>query len=207
MPELRIETVAEPLASDLRACWAAAHLVARAQHVGALPSLTEAQELGRPLLAAALTGLAVHGVARDAGLALRTALTGEDFRLLLEAAHDQLEQSPIPAGTWPVLTPLLGEELLAALVDVSAASLRRYSQGVRTTPGSVAQRLHFLALLVADLSGAYNEYGIRRWFGRPRQQLGGLAPYDLLVHGFDADARPALRVRELVDGLTAAGAA
>jgi hypothetical protein len=207
MPELRIDSVAEPLASDVRASWSAAHLVARAQHVGALPSLADAQELGRPLLEAALSGLAAHGVARDACLALRTAATGEDFRLLLEAAHDQLEQSPIPAGTWPVLTRLLGEELLAGLVDVSAASLRRYSQGVRTTPEVVAQRLHFLALLVADLSGAYNEYGIRRWFARPRQQLGGRTPYELLEHGFDADGKPAQRVRELVDSLTAAGAA
>jgi hypothetical protein len=106
-----------------------------------------------------------------------------------------------------VLTRLLGEELLAGLVDVSAASLRRYSQGVRTTPEVVAQRLHFLALLVADLSGAYNEYGIRRWFARPRQQLGGRTPYELLEHGFDADGKPAQRVRELVDSLTAAGAA
>ena len=207
MPELRIESVAEPLASDVRASWSAAHLIARAQHVGALPSLPRAQELGRPLLEAALSGLAAHGVARDACLALRTAVTAEEFRSLVDAAHDQLEQSPIPAGTWPVLTQLLGEELLAALVDVSAASLRRYSQGVRTTPELVAQRLHFLALLIADLSGAYNSYGIRRWFARARQQLGGLSPYDLLVRGFDVDGKPAQRVRELVDSLAAAGAA
>jgi hypothetical protein len=207
MPELRIDSVAEPLASDVRASWSAAHLVVRAQHVGALPSLAEDQELGRPLLAAALSGLAAHGVARDACLALRSAVTAEDFRVLVDAANDQLAQSPIPAGTWPVLTKLLGEELLAGLVDVSPASLRRYSQGVRTTPEVVAQRLHFLALLVADLSGAYNEYGIRRWFARPRQQLGGRSPYDLLVCGFDADGKPAQRVRELVDGLAAGGAA
>ncbi|MDX6257844.1 MAG: hypothetical protein QOJ11_4178 [Frankiales bacterium] len=207
MLELRIDSVAEPLASDVRAAWAAAHLVARAQYVGALPSLPAGQELGRPLLEAVLSGLAAHGVARDACLALRSARTGEEFRLLLEAANEQLEQSPIPAGTWPALCRALGEELLAGLVDVSAASLRRYSQGARTTPQLVAQRLHYLALLVADLSGAYNDYGVRRWFTRQRQQLGGLAPCELLAHGFDADGKPAQRVRELVDSLSAAGAA
>jgi hypothetical protein len=207
MPELRIESVAEPLASDPASAWAAAHLVARAQYVGALGSLPAAQELGRPLLEAVLSGLAGRGVARDACLALRTATSAHDSRLLLEAAHDQLEQSPIPAGTWPVLAPVLGEELLSGLLDVSPASLRRYSQGSRTTPELVAQRLHFLALLVADLSGAYNEYGIRRWFARQRQQLGGLSPYEVLARGFDADGKAAARVRELVDSLAAAGAA
>src|ERR1700712_1810122 len=206
MPELRIESVAEPLASDPTAAWSAAHLVARAQYVGALGSLPEAQELGRPLLEAVLSGLAGRGVARDACLALRTATTTGDYRGLLEAAHEQLEQSPIPAGTWPVLTPLLGEELLSGRVDVSPASLRRYGQGSRTTPELVAQRLHFLALLVADLSGAYNDYGIRRWFARQRQQLGGQSPYEVLARGFDADGRPAQRVRELVDSLAAGSA-
>ncbi len=207
MPHLRIESVSEPLASDVRAAWAAAHLVARAQYVGALPTLPEGQVLGRALLEAVLSGLAAHGVARDACLALRGAASGEDFRVLLEAAHDQLEHSPIPAGTWPVLLQVLGEELLSALVDVSAASLRRYSHGVRTTPELVAERLHFVALLVADLSGAYNEYGIRRWFARQRQQLGGRSPYELLAHGFDAEGKSAQRVRDLVDSLAAAGAA
>lgn len=207
MLELRIDSVDEPLASDARASWAAAHLVARSQYVGALPSLPGSQVLNRSLLEAALCGLAAQGVARDAQLGLRTALSAAELRVLLEAAHDQLEQSPMPAGTWPVLLDVLGEELLAALVDVSQASLRRYSRGLRPTPGPVAHRLHFLALLVADLSGAYNEYGIRRWFARQRHQLGGVSPYELLVHGFDADGKEAQQVRELAESLLSAGAA
>src|SRR5215471_2071409 len=46
----------------------------------------------------------------------------------------------------------------------------------RSTPDDVAARLHFLSLIVGDLSGAYNEIGIRQWFGRKRAQLDGRAP-------------------------------
>jgi hypothetical protein len=37
-----------------------------------------------------------------------------------------------------------------------------------------------LSLIVGDLSGAYNEIGMRQWFDRKRAQLGGRAPSDLL---------------------------
>jgi len=206
MVALQIESVAEPLASDARAALAAAHFIARAQVVGALPALQPGQQLDRELIAAALTGLSAQGVARDALLALRTAITGEDLRKLLEAATGQLEQSPMPGGTWPVLKDELGEDLLAALVGVSTTSLRRYAQGQRPTPDAVAARLHFLALLVADLSGAYNRYGIRRWFERPRQQLDGAAPRVVLAQGFDPDGPAAERVRDMAADLASAGA-
>jgi hypothetical protein len=39
----------------------------------------------------------------------------------------------------------------------------------------VAERLHWLAMVVADLAGSYNALGIRRWFERPRALLGGAA--------------------------------
>lgn len=207
VPILRIDSVDEPLASDVRASWAAAHLVARTQFVGALPSLPEGQELGRELIAAALAGLSAQGVARDAQLALSAATTGTELRALLEAANEQMEQSPMPAGTWPVLIEVLGEELLSTLVGVSVASVRRYAQGQRATPGAVAQRLHFLALIVADLSGAYNDYGVRRWFIRARQQLDGASPSELLAPGFDPDGPEARRVRDLAASLVASGAA
>lgn len=207
MPSLQIDSVDEPLASDVRASWAAVHLIARTQFVGALPSLPEGRGLGRELIRAALAGLSAQGVARDALLALDAANTSTDLRELLEAANEQMEQSPMPAGTWPVLIEVLGEKLLSTLVDVSAASLRRYAHGQRATPGPVAQRLHFLALLVADLSGAYNDYGTRRWFARPRYQLDGASPLELLEHGFDPDGPEASRVRQLAANLVAAGAA
>lgn len=113
----------------------------------------------------------------------------------------------MPQGTWPVVLEVLGEDLLSTLLATSAASMRRYREGQRATPGPVAHRLHFLALLLADLAGAYNEYGIRRWFVRPRQRLDGRSPMEVLGSGFDPYGPDAARVRALVDALQASGAA
>ena len=90
--------------------------------------------------------------------------------------NDQLEMSPQPAGEWAPVIGTLGEELLAELVGVSVSSVRRYAGGSRATPQDVAERLHFLSLLIADLAGSYNDFGIRRWLNRPRTLLGGRSP-------------------------------
>jgi hypothetical protein len=75
---------------------------------------------------------------------------------------------------------VLGLDLLSRMLSISASSVRRYKAAARTTPDDVADRLHFLSLIVGDLSGAYNEFGVRQWFDRKRVQLGGRAPLELL---------------------------
>jgi hypothetical protein len=77
-----------------------------------------------------------------------------------------IEDSPLPDQEWTALRNTLGDGLLARLCRVSEVSLRRYAARARPTPDVVAQRLHILALIVADLRGAYNDYGVRRWFQR-----------------------------------------
>ena len=101
---------------------------------------------------------------------------------------------------------ILGAELLAGLVGISASSTRRYFAGTRATPDAVAARLHFLALVVADLAGAYNDIGIRRWFERPRKRLGGSAPARLLGEAWWPDDDGPKRVRELAASLASSPA-
>ena len=81
---------------------------------------------------------------------------------------------------WDHLMGVLSLPLLSRLLGISAISARRYKVAARTTPDDVAGRLHFLSLTVADLSGAYNEIGVRRWFDRKRAQLRGRAPSEVL---------------------------
>jgi hypothetical protein len=64
-------------------------------------------------------------------------------------------------------------EDLADLLTVSVSSLKRYQSGEPRHPDDVAARLHFLALVVGDLAGSYNEIGVRRWFHRKRTLLDG----------------------------------
>lgn len=121
--------------------------------------------------------------------------------------NDQIEMSPLPGGEWRPAVACLGEDLLAELLGVSVSSVRRYSAGARDTPQEVAERLHFVALLLADLAGSYNDYGIRRWFTRPRSALQGRRPYDALGDGFDPEGEPARQLQQLAVSLVAAGAA
>jgi hypothetical protein len=92
-------------------------------------------------------------------------------------------------------------EDLAALLGISLSSLKRYQQGDRDTPDDVAARLHFLALVVGDLAGSYNDIGIRRWFQRKRTQLDGRAPAAILDGNWDPDDPGPQRVRELARSL------
>jgi len=99
---------------------------------------------------------------------------------------------------------VLGETLLQRLTSVSPSSHRRYRSQDRATPDGVADRLHTVAMIVADLSGSYNPIGVRRWFERSRQRLASRAPQDILS-GEGASSDPGVQVvrqlaRDLVDG-------
>ena len=89
--------------------------------------------------------------------------------------------SPLPEREWRSLLGYFDAADLGALLKTSESSVKRYASDVRTTPDHIADRLHWLAITVGYLSGSYNAYGIRRWFQRPRQTLGGLNPSEALA--------------------------
>lgn len=107
---------------------------------------------------------------------------------LLAQVYERLEECPSPATEWQAVRDVLTDDaLLAALLGIGVASVRRYAKGERHCSGSVAARLHLLALLIDQLEGTYNAYGIRRWFQRPRAVLNGQAPQDRLKGAWDPD--------------------
>ena len=71
------------------------------------------------------------------------------------------------------------------------------SGATRTVPDAVADRIHFVALVTSDLAGSYNEFGLRRWWERPRVTLGGLSPRAVLVTGWKPGDEGANAVAEL----------
>ncbi|MDE2978047.1 MAG: hypothetical protein OXU63_11075 [Acidobacteriota bacterium] len=125
----------------------------------------------------------------------------EGFVRQLQQLSDALEESPVPAAEGPRLDKLLGRDLLAGLLRVSAVSLRRYLAGERAVPDAVAARLHFLALVAGDLAGAYNDIGVRRWFDRPRSLLDGRRPAELLEAEWQPEDPGPRRVRDLARAL------
>jgi hypothetical protein len=156
-----------------------------------------------PLDAGAVRQLATRvrqaGIASGAAAALNNVEppTGEELAALLRTMIAALDASPVPKFEWSGLARVLDPEQLASLLSVSLSSLNRYQSGERDTPDPIAARLHFLALVIGDLSGSYNDVGIRRWFGRKRTALGGRTPAQVLTGDWDPEDAGPERVRAL----------
>jgi hypothetical protein len=212
MPMLQTSSaVATPRNIELQ--WALVRLFVRSVAMGVLPP----QSLHAPApqaVAALLKTLGRSGLLRLAVVNLAPLLrqapaeldaeTARRMTIELEKVNDALDESPSPATEWAALRGTLGDTLLAALVGVSDASLRRYAGGQRETPQKVAERLHWLALVVGDLAGSYNAFGIRRWFERPRQQLAGRSPRTTLGPDWSVDDAQTAQVKSLAEALVGA---
>lgn len=146
------------------------------------------------------------GIGRDAAVALCTdPLLMDRVPALIAHLTDSLRASPLPRRELEVLTQTLDLEAIARMVATSPVSLRRYLSGNRDTPDDVAARIHWLALTVSDLLGAYNEIGVRRWFDRPRAALDGRSPAQVLSSGWDPDEPGPSAVQALASALTRPG--
>ncbi len=97
--------------------------------------------------------------------------------------HEVMADNPVPKAEVKGLLRVFEEDQLSRLLAISRSSVRRYLGGERSMPTAVEDRLHWLALAVGYLLGTYNEWGIRRWFDRPRALLDGRSPSDVLLEG------------------------
>jgi hypothetical protein len=211
MVDLQIESIEAPLLRSAEVASLALSLVARAQTMGFLPLREGRVELDRHFLEELAELLRRRGVASRATASLARAMQEplNDVELIdaLRATLDAVDASPHPEGEWAPARELLGDELLARLLRISASSLRRYAAGDRRTPDEVAWRLHLVARLLAALVGSYNDYGIRRWFDRRRSALDGATPAELLERAETEDDERLERLLALAEQLTGAGAA
>ena len=208
MSALHITSISDPFLSA-RSAWLGLQLVTRARTMGFLPpGIHGPVQLNGALLDGMKTCLSAVGLASAATLQLDHAETPEQLEAALEHTIEAVDASPNPAGEWGPGRELLGDDLLGRLVgDISPASLRRYASGERATPDEVAWRLHVVARLLAALLGSYNEYGIRRWFERPRAALGSRTPAQVLEAAENEDDAPLGAVIALAERLRGAGAA
>lgn len=148
------------------------------------------------------------GIGQDAAIAiLRGPSEPDRLGPLIERLNEALQESPLPDRELPELMRVFPREDLAALTGTTNVSLGRYLAGTRTWPDELADRIHWLALVVSDLAGAYNDFGIRRWFGRERTQLGGRSPRQMLRATWDPADPEVERVRLLAASLAGVGTA
>ena len=151
-------------------------------------------------IGAALDAFARIGIGRH-GKSLLVDSSGPQLTSVLRNVLAAIEESPIPDQEWVPLTTLLGDELVSRTVGSSISSVQRYRNHERPTPDDIAARLHTVALIVADLAGSYNGFGIRRWFQRPRSVLGGQAPAEVLSGDWSPDDESVRTVRDLARSL------
>lgn len=182
--------------------------LARAEAMGLLPEGEVIDTLDFPTLHKVVKGIARAGIGQGVlpDLAGTRGRDPQHLSATLQRLNDALDASPVPASEWPGLVNILGIDLLARLVGVSTISVRRYASGHRPTPDAVAARLHFLALVVGDLMGAYNDIGIRRWFDRGRTLLSNKTPAQLLVRKWQPEDSGPQQVRQLAQALVASPA-
>jgi hypothetical protein len=201
---IQIESAEAPFTSPRLALQAVTAL-GRAEAMGLLPPGERIETLDLSSFRRAVRHIRRAGIARNIDLDL-TGASGSDLEQTLERLNLALEESPAPEFEWNHLVEVLGLELVSRLLGISASSVRRYQTNVRTTPDEVAERLHFVGLVAGDLAGAYNEIGIRQWFGRKRAQLDGRAPLHWLKAPWKPTEAGPLRVRNLARALTASPA-
>lgn len=190
---------------DARARHLATRLVAIAETLG-LVLRSEQSRTDLPTIRAAFAELARVGVGRHSA-ELPTRVSAATMSAAADHLLESVEGSPLPDLEWTPISEVLGDELLARLVGISASSLHRYRASERATPDSVAERLHQITLVVSDLSGSYNDLGIRRWFARPRTALGGRAPAEIFAGKWSPDDGSVREARHLARALLGAGIA
>jgi hypothetical protein len=202
MSAIRITSASGPfLTPDL--VRQAVGIISKADAMGLLPDL-KIQRLDLPSFRAVVGKIADAGIGTEVQAALSAPegrLSSPELSRLLDRLEIAIEESPSPEHEWPSLEKIFSTDRLASLLGTSSPSVRRYGSGARSTPDALAGRLHFLATIVGDLAGAYNEIGIRRWFDRQRSVLDDKAPADFLVGDWNPEDAGPLRLRALAQSL------
>lgn len=201
---LHITSVSAPLnRPDLLAV--AMSVVRRALGLGLLSERSRIEKLDLDLIRSIAQEASSLGVGQEAAVALLERPRNARLPRLLASLDASLADSPVPDREIAELLRIYDHQQLAALAGTSVASLRRYASGARTVPDVIAQRIHFIALVTSDLGGAYNEFGLRRWWDRPRSALGDRSPRQALGRDWSPDDPDAVTVAGLGASLVGAG--
>jgi hypothetical protein len=204
MSNIRITSVLPPFGDD-ELYPRATRFLRRADAMGLLDQPIE--ELSAEVVRRVARRLSKRGLASDVASRLSAPVPSRDeFVRYLDAALLALDESPVPAAELTKLNSILGHELLAGLLEISAASLQRYQNEEREAPEAVADRAHFLTSVIAALEGTYNEFGVRRWFERTRSVFDGRSARQLLSRRWTPSDDSARRVLEAAESLQGLGA-
>ena len=207
MAIIRIRSVQGPFHDPVVAHLSVAVLT-RAEAMGLLPGKETIERLDMTVFRRLTEGIAQAGIGNGLlpDLAASSSPNPRQLAVTLQKLNEALDASPTPACEWGGVNRVLGSDALAPLLGISPSSVRRYLSGSRATPDGIAARLHFLALVIGELAGAYNDFGVRRWFQRPRKLLGSRSPAQLLDNTWQPEDPGPQRVRDLAAALVSSPA-
>lgn len=204
MSNIQISSVMHPFETD-DLYPRATRLLRRADAMGLLDE--PIRELSTEAMRKVARKLSQQGLAGDLAARLTTGKpSASDLSRYLDAALLALEESPVPAAELTRLNATLGHELLSGLLEISAASLQRYQSGERQVPDVIAERAHYLTSVTSALEGIYNEFGVRRWFERPRSTFSGKSARQLLGRDWIPTGEAAHRILAAAESLADLGA-
>jgi hypothetical protein len=207
MADVQISTVLPPLDRPSLVD-PAIRLLRRALALGLLGGEERVDRLDLDLVRRIAQEASTAGIGQNAAVALLQGHPQTDRLVeLIERLDDSLAESPLPEREVPELLRVFDRDELAALAGTSSVSLGRYLAGSRAWPDDLAARIHWLALVLSDLEGAYNRFGVRRWFDRERVQLEGRSPRYVLGADWDPASPEVERVRRLAASLAGVGGA
>ncbi|MGI9187406.1 MAG: antitoxin Xre/MbcA/ParS toxin-binding domain-containing protein [Gaiellales bacterium] len=125
---------------------------------------------------------------------------------LLRRNHEHAALDDAPTAARFVVAELAGarDEDIAEICGVETRTIRNWR---KHQPGTIrvnGDRVVLAAQLVYDLRGTITAPGIARWFRRPRHQLDGRTPLDLMSENIDTAAEPLRDLSRSVRGQLAA---
>lgn len=207
MTSIRLPTIGTPY-DEPALLGATIELLRRALALGFVDQDEPVERLDLELVRRIAREASMAGIGQDAAVALlRSDPPPARQEALIRRLDEAMTASPLPDRELPELLRVFDREAVARLSGASSVSLGRYQAGSRKWPDLLAARIHWLALVVGDLTGAYNEFGIRRWFERKRTQLDGRSPREVLGSDWDPTDDDVERVRALAASLAGAGGA
>ena len=111
---------------------------------------------------------------------------------LLRHNNDHAELDDAPTAARFVVGELAGarDEDIADICGVETRTIRTWRKHQPSTIRLNGDRVVLAAQLIYDLRGTITAPGIARWFRRPRHQLDGRAPLDLINENVDKAAEP-----------------
>jgi len=86
------------------------------------------------------------------------------------------------------------------------AALMQKAAGKAPISEELAAKVRFLATVVRHLEGGYDNEGVNAWFERPRVQLGGRSPVQVLTESWDPAGKDAQSILELARSLSSSPA-